>query len=152
MLTQLNKVATIYWATWPWGRILCVPQSITGYQPRDPQLWGGYLLCCYLVWLLLKEILENLGLNVRKWWLKDFWIFPPRRGPVLRHLSLFCWQQTCKIRLIYRKLPLTDESPKCLGWEGSRIWSYILMSTHILTSQQWVLGYKLVIPYLSESF
>lgn len=118
----------------------------------------GYLLCCCMVWLLLKEIPENVGLNVRKLGLRDFWILPPRKSPGLR--PLFCWWETCKIRLIYRKLPLTkstkclgwDKRPKCWGWEGRRIWSYILISTYICTLQQLVLWYKLDIPYFSESF
>lgn len=54
-----------------------VYSSVHGWIPAQGRTVLGCLLCCYLVLLILEEILGNVGLNARKLGVKDFWIFHP---------------------------------------------------------------------------
>lgn len=40
--------------------------SMCGWTPAQGPTALGCLLCCYFVWLILQEILGNVGLNMRK--------------------------------------------------------------------------------------
>lgn len=51
--------------------------SVHDWIPAQGPTVLSYLLCCCLVLLILKEILGNVDLNVRKLGVKDFWIFHP---------------------------------------------------------------------------
>lgn len=73
---------------------------MAGYQPIDLQCW--VLLQCYSAWLILKEILGNTGLKVRKLVEKDFWILHQIK---LRLNSLGYFQNCARKRLAKPGLP-----------------------------------------------
>lgn len=94
---------------------MCAPQCVAGYQPKDPGL-------SVMLLLGVADTERNTGKcrsECEKIGTGGCLDSPSNETKaVLRPLSLLCLQETCKIRLFYRKLPLIDKSSKCLGWEG----------------------------------